>query len=77
MLAFGHEHRHLDFSSSILKERYRIPHILSAGKCTEIANEYKVDSDGNATDESIFNGLLGREIILDAKGINVRTITFN
>ncbi len=85
-LMFGHEHRHLNFSKTNISKQYGIPCILSAGKCTDFATEYKLDADGNAitedqngnptTDYLHHNQLLGYEIIIDGPDLTARSITF-
>jgi len=75
LLAFGHEHRHLDFSDTELSTKYRIPHIFSAGKCTKDSKEYEVDQKGRATENVLNSGLMGRLINIDDSGaMSVDTI---
>ncbi len=77
VLLFGHEHKHIDFSETIISERLRIPHILACGKSTVATKEYTVDKDGKSTDKISNQGLLGRLIeISDAGNIKTRTISF-
>ena len=74
LLLFGHEHRHLNFSNSILSSQYDIPHIHSAGKCTEIADEYQIDHQGKATQRVLKSGMLANKITINKGKITVRTI---
>ena len=48
ILLFGHEHRHLAFSNTIINEVYNVPYIFSAGKSTEKGWEFNVKKDGTA-----------------------------
>jgi len=77
ILLFGHEHRHLDFSNTVISRQYRIPHILSCGKSTQEMREYALDKEGKTTDRELKSGLLGRMIEIDPAGrVKVATITF-
>lgn len=78
ILLFGHEHRHLNFSRTKLSEKYRIPHIISSGKSTELCTEYAVNGEGEAVMADILNtGLLGRIIEIDDHGkCTIDTIKF-
>lgn len=49
IMLFGHEHRHLDFTNTIICERrYDIPHIVSSGKSTEYSRAFPMLYDGSA-----------------------------
>jgi len=74
VLLFGHEHRHLDFSQSDLKTKYRIPKILSGGKCTENAQEFELDQEGCQTEVVKTEGYLARQLLIDGESIEVSTI---
>ncbi len=75
VLLFGHEHRHLDFTGTTICRDYRIPYILSAGKTTEKAPEYELNSDGTPSGKKLHTGMLGRLLEIPKKGeIKVRTV---
>ena len=48
VLLFGHEHRHLKFTNTILNDRYNIPYIISSGKSSEHSREFPVLQNGSA-----------------------------
>jgi len=78
-LLFGHEHRHLNFSSTKLSKKYRIPYIMSSGKSTESCVEYAVNEEGEADENTkLKEGLLGRVIEIKNNGTcTVDTIEFS
>lgn len=50
VLLFGHEHRHLNFTKTILNKKFNIPYILSSGKSTELSRSFRVLFDGRANE---------------------------
>lgn len=70
ILLFGHEHRHLDFSSTEISKKYGIPAILSSGKSTKKSVEYEVTEKGHANkDQALNEGLMGRIVEIAEDGV--------
>lgn len=72
ILAFGHEHRHLNFSGTAISRKYAIPHILSCGKTTVDRKQRPILDSGHANKDKdaapVAQGLLGYLIEISNNG---------
>ena len=79
VIVFGHDHEQLDFSNTKISRQYKIPHILSGGKCTEYQDERRLNDKGKPKEIIHKDALMGRLIeIDDGNGdIAVETVIFD